>query len=88
MCFCWVLSSLGIHTVVLLTAANILAVSDAVALDGSAPRWSGGTVKCVYARLIWLLVAERVTGCLFAAGLNPFGAPSSLARLTTVTSPI
>ena len=47
--------------VVFLTAANILAtfdVSDAVAPDGAAPRWSGGTVKCVYARSIWLLVAE------------------------------
>lgn len=50
--------------VVFLTAANILAafdVSDAVALDGSAPRWSGGTVKCVYARFIWVLVAEWVS---------------------------
>lgn len=34
--------------VVFLTAANILAsfdVSEAAALDGSTPKWSGGTVK-------------------------------------------
>lgn len=45
--------------VVFLTSANILTsfdVSDAFSLDGSVPKWSGGTVRYVFAPAF----AERV----------------------------
>ena len=75
--------------VVFLTAANILAsfdVSEAAALDGSAPKWSGGTVKYVLPAVAWSgVLSNRVAVRSFTAGLSPSGAPSGLVKRDTRT---
>ena len=73
--------------VVFLTAANILTsfdVSDVAALDGSAPKWSGGTVKYVLPAVAWSgVLSNRVVVRSFTAGLSPSGAPSGLVARDT-----